>query len=152
MATAGKGVYLLLLSLPIPSTISIGRLGNCSFPAGYYLYVGSAHGPGGLSARLDRHIRREKRMHWHIDYLRSVAKLNEIWLLANHERAECRLAAATLTLPDAQIPVARFGASDCRCPSHLIYVPARPTATDLATTAKIPTEQIQVIVCDETGN
>jgi Uri superfamily endonuclease len=38
-------------------------------PAGRYLYCGSAKGPGGLKARLSRHMRRGKSVRWHIDRL-----------------------------------------------------------------------------------
>jgi Uri superfamily endonuclease len=67
---------VLVLRLDTPQTIAIGRLGSIDFPVGWYLYVGSAHGPGGLHARLARHRRRlggTKRAHWHVDYLREHA-------------------------------------------------------------------------------
>ena len=44
-------------------------------PRGTYLYVGSAKGPGGLRARIKRHLRRHgKRLFWHIDYLLNTGK------------------------------------------------------------------------------
>ena len=50
-----KGTYALVLQLERQEEIAIGKLGTFTFPAGYYLYVGSALGPGGLEARLARH-------------------------------------------------------------------------------------------------
>jgi Uri superfamily endonuclease len=70
MHTDGKGVYVLILYLPYRRTIQIGRLGKFNFSDGYYAYVGSAFGPGGLAARLSHHLRRSHKPRWHIDYLR----------------------------------------------------------------------------------
>lgn len=61
-----KGVYLLVVK--IDGKIDLGRW---SLSEGYYVYVGSAGGPGGLASRLVRHFRRVKRVHWHIDRLTS---------------------------------------------------------------------------------
>lgn len=125
-AERSKGTYALLLRLEKPEDIVVGRLGKFAFPAGYYLYVGSALGPGGLQARLARHLRAEKRLHWHIDYLIQRTQLIEIWSIASRKRLECILAEIARNLPGAQAPVPRFGSSDCRCPSHLIYLAAKP--------------------------
>jgi Uri superfamily endonuclease len=57
MTDAEPGTYALLLKLDKQERITIGKLGTFDFPAGYYLYVGSALGPGGLRARLARHRR-----------------------------------------------------------------------------------------------
>lgn len=121
---AEGGTYCLVLHLPQRTRIAVGRLGLFEFPAGYYLYVGSAL--NGLAARLTRHRRREKALHWHIDYLLEHAALVETWSAVSPERLECRWAEIARTLPDASLPVPRFGASDCRCPAHLFHFPARP--------------------------
>ena len=151
MPIAGKGVYLLYLSLPVLKAVSVGRLGTRQFPAGHYLYAGSALGPGGLAARLGRHARQEKKMHWHIDYLRPFAKIERVWLQITGERAECQWAMAARRMPDARVLVPRFGSSDCRCPAHLTYYPERPQLGDFAAAAGIPFSQIQVLECDENG-
>jgi Uri superfamily endonuclease len=62
-----KGVYQLLIRLDTDETIPVGKLGTFAFPAGFYVYTGSAM--GGLDARIARHLSRIKRFHWHIDYL-----------------------------------------------------------------------------------
>lgn len=121
-----KGTYLLLAHLDHGAKISIGKLGTFGFGAGWYAYAGSALGPGGLPARLARHIRADKRLHWHIDFLLQHAALDTIWQAAYPQRLECAWAMAMLALPGAQTPVHRFGASDCRCSSHLIYFSRRP--------------------------
>jgi Uri superfamily endonuclease len=131
------GTYALALWLAQPATIAVGRLGEFTFPAGYYLYVGSALGPGGLKARLARHLRRQasdKRIHWHIDYLRERAAWVGAWAQASARRLECRWAAAVLRRPGAQVVAPGFGASDCRCRSHLVHLPALPEETWFTTT------------------
>jgi len=102
----------------------IGRLGNIQLRPGFYIYVGSAQGPGGIKARVTRHRRRNKKLHWHIDYLRRHTALIETWALAGTANHEHNWAAALA----AHYPIAmpRFGASDCRCGSHLFYSPDRP--------------------------
>jgi Uri superfamily endonuclease len=121
------GTYVLILRLPRSAVdIRVGRLGFFRFLAGWYAYVGSARGPGGLAARLARHLRPLKAMHWHIDYLRVQAQPVEIWYATGKQRRECAWALALLGLRGASAPVSRFGASDCRCPAHLIYFAAPP--------------------------
>jgi Uri superfamily endonuclease len=60
-----KGIYTLVIGLTASTTISVGKLGNISFPYGYYAYVGSVL--NGLEARIARHLKEEKLFHWHID-------------------------------------------------------------------------------------
>ena len=123
------GSYVLALRLDAPHTLCIGRLGEIDLPAGWYLYAGSARGPGGLSARLARHRRKagpDKHLHWHIDYLREEAIWGGAWGRVTGERLECGWAAALRQLAGAQAVAPGFGASDCRCPAHLVHVPALP--------------------------
>ena len=62
-----SGSYILLLDLDNNLEIPVGKLGNISFQKGHYVYVGSAL--NGLDARIKRHLRKHKKIHWHIDYL-----------------------------------------------------------------------------------
>ncbi len=123
-----KGVYLLVLQLPAARLLNVGALGRWDFPAGWYLYVGSAHGPGGLRARLRRHLSQQKAARWHVDYLRTAADWVEAWVAPLPPEWECAWARHLAQWPDAHIPVPRFGASDCRCPSHLVRLDTRPDA------------------------
>lgn len=139
-----KGTYLLLARLNREVNIQVGKLGMFSFDAGWYAYAGSALGPGGLRARLARHARADKRLHWHIDYLLQHAVLETVWHAAYPERLECAWAAAIRNLPGAQTPVPGFGASDCRCTSHLVFLPLRPDDPQItaALSDHSPTEAI----------
>jgi Uri superfamily endonuclease len=114
-----KGVYQLHLRLDKPKRIRVGKLGIFTFPAGRYIYTGSAM--NGLIGRLRRHLKKRKKLHWHIDYLLRHAKIETIFVLETGERVECQLNSLTLSLPNAKVVVKGFGCSDCRCPSHLVY-------------------------------
>ena len=74
-----KGTYVIVLYLDENKSIQIGKLGQFKFKKGYYAYVGSAFGPGGLKSRIKRHIEPKKSYHWHIDYLNPAVK--EVWVV-----------------------------------------------------------------------
>ncbi len=117
------GTYALLLHLDHAVPVQIGQLGEFSFTVGTYVYVGSAHGPGGLRARLSRHLRVEKTLHWHIDYLAAHARITAIWWIASPDQLECAWARSLAALPGVSVPVPGFGSSDCLCLSHLFALP-----------------------------
>lgn len=127
-----KGTYVLLLNLAADTRLRIGALGEFDFPAGYYTYVGSAFGPGGLPARLKHHLAPAARPHWHIDYLRAVATLEEIWLAPGEEPRERAWAELMLAVPGATVLVEGFGASDSSAETHLFYFDVRPSLEDFA--------------------
>ena len=121
------GTYALVLQLNNAETISVGSLGNWEIVSGYYAYTGSAQGPGGLAGRLNRHFRptHQKRRHWHIDSLTSVAKIIHVWWEEGSANHECSWARQIANW--GSIPVPGFGSGDCRCPGHLIWL---STSTD----------------------
>lgn len=120
-----SGTYALHLRLSGGQLIKIGRLGMFSFPAGDYIYLGSAFGSGGIRARLGRHLYGGSKLHWHIDYLRSAAQIKGFWYSTASHNLECQISRDLALLPGAFIPAPGFGASDCRtgCKSHLIAFP-----------------------------
>jgi Uri superfamily endonuclease len=138
MLTDRPGTYALNLNLPHPVTLRVGRLGRFHFPAGWYVYAGSARGPGGLAARVARHLRPLKLLHWHIDYLSAHASPVEIWYATGTQRRECVWARTLLNLPGASVPVPRFGASDCRCATHLICFSTPPDSIAFAGAVGVP--------------
>ncbi|MGD1103787.1 MAG: DUF123 domain-containing protein [Terriglobia bacterium] len=68
------------LSCASNARIQIGRRGTMQLQRGYYVYLGSALGPGGLRARIAHHQKLSTRPHWHIDYLRAHSRLHSVWL------------------------------------------------------------------------
>ena len=121
-----RGTYVLVLRLVDETHIKVGKLGEFSFSAGHYLYVGSAQGSGGLAARVARHRRAEKRLHWHIDYLTRRADIIDVWYIESPRHLECAVAEAIAALPGAGVLVPGFGSSDCRCSAHLFYFSEPP--------------------------
>ncbi len=122
-APRAPGAYLLVLDLTRPCRVESARFGAARLAPGRYLYAGSARGPGGLRARILRHARRDKALHWHVDRLTRRARL--VSALIWSEGGECALAEAALRIAGAHCPIPGFGASDCpRCASHLIALPA----------------------------
>ena len=126
--TTEPGTYALVLSSAIQRSIVIGKLGKLDVCPGFYVYVGSAGGPGGLQARVARHCRASKRRHWHIDHLSTVAYVEEVWYSEQASGAEHQWAAAIAGMPGASVPLVGFGSSDCDCRSHLFRFPNRPSA------------------------
>jgi len=114
-----RGGYLLFLELTSPKTLQVGRLGTHEFPAGLYVYAGSAL--GGLESRVGRHLSKEKTKRWHIDYLTEVAEPLDVYAFESSKRIECELAGAVKRL-GGKHHMAGFGASDCGCESHLLYL------------------------------
>lgn len=111
--------YQLHIHLDRSLRLTVGRLGSFDFPAGDYLYTGSARRH--LEARITRHLRREKALRWHIDYLLTAPGVR---VTAVHRSCcpECALNKAAA----GQLPAPGFGASDCRegCGSHLKFLGA----------------------------
>ena len=133
------GIYALVLHLRRPGWVVAGRLGRCRLAAGWYVYVGSAK--RNLPARLARHLRHEKRTHWHIDYLRALACVEQIWIWPWTEGAECLTNGGIQALPGASVPWNGFGWSDCRCLAHLTHFDAAPAVRGMATPGRLVTHR-----------
>jgi len=104
----------------------VGRLGVCYFPKGMYFYCGNAFGGGGLNGRINHHLENQHQQPtWHIDYLLPQGHKLTIYYSLNPQPLECVWSQALAKLPQAFIPVPRFGATDCHsgCPAHLIGFP-----------------------------
>ncbi|MEL1249506.1 GIY-YIG nuclease family protein [Aurantiacibacter gilvus] len=112
-----SGAYLLTISLGEKFAGSL-RGKPYELPAGTYVYAGSANGPGGVAARVARHMRKDKKLHWHVDALTVAA--SEITAFAFPGGNECALVERLLG-EGYEAPLPGFGSSDCRsCPAHLL--------------------------------
>ena len=121
------GTYILILRLKRDRFIRIGKLGKFHFASGYYTYMGSAFGPGGLNGRLKHHFKLTPQPHWHIDYLKNTAKIIEVWYSKQIEHIEHQWAGVFREISGAMLPVKGFGSTDCNCEAHLIYFVKRPS-------------------------
>ena len=120
------GIYCLLLELPRPLTVKAGRLDGVRVEAGLVLYVGRAR--RNLFARLARHMRRRKPRRWHIDYLFPHATSLGAFVFAGGSLTECGVADRLSRRADLRRIIPGFGASDCRCPGHLLWLGSPATA------------------------
>ena len=121
---AQPGSYALILGLTEARVLQVGQLGRFAFPAGIYIYLGSARGPGGIQSRLGRHLSGGGQPHWHIDYLREATEIRGYgYVQEAGTPLECAWSQKLVALPNTRIAVPGFGASDCHtgCPAHLIY-------------------------------
>ena len=114
-----KGVYVLIIQLNGDTALSVGALGTLAFKKGLYAYVGSAQ--TNMEQRIRRHLRREKRIFWHIDYLLNSGAARIVKVL--HKQAdkaeECAIANA---IAERGETIGGFGCSDCKCRSHLFRI------------------------------
>lgn len=126
MISALHGTYALMFRCSAPFQAVVGKLGPVLLSNGYWIYVGSAFGNGGLRSRLSHHLKPSPCPRWHLDYIKSAMRPIEIWTTTDPCRREHAWAAIFSALNKASRPIAGFGATDCTCRSHLIHLPRRP--------------------------
>jgi Uri superfamily endonuclease len=114
-----KGVYVLIIQVEKEAVLNVGALGTLTFKPGLYDYVGSAQ--ANMEQRVKRHLKKEKRLFWHIDYLldNDAAKVVKVLHKKAGKSEECTVAKA---LSEKGEPVDDFGCSDCDCRSHLFHI------------------------------
>jgi Uri superfamily endonuclease len=128
--TRQQGTYALIFKCETPFHAAAGKLGTIFITTGYWIYVGSAFGPGGLRSRLTHHLKPSTRPHWHLDYIKHALHPIEAWVTVGLATREHDWAGILSTLKGATRPIAGFGASDCPCRSHLIHLPRRPNFSE----------------------
>jgi len=114
-----KGIYILLIKINKNIQEKIGSLGRIKFDKGTYVYIGSAQ--NNLEKRISRHLSRNKKKFWHIDYLlnNTAVKILKIFYKRAGRPEECKIA-KNLSKSSHFIP--NFGCSDCNCKSHLFKI------------------------------
>lgn len=117
-----SGTYILIIHNNQRQKVEVGNLGRINFDRGYYCYIGSAM--QNLSKRVERHKRKIKNHHWHIDYLLDKSKIHKSIEIRNTEKLECEVAEKISEIADGVIK--NFGSSDCNCDSHLFYFKENP--------------------------
>jgi Uri superfamily endonuclease len=120
-APSSPGAYVLIIELTDSVEVNLPGKPKTILKAGRYLYCGSAKGSGGIRARLSRHMRPDKVIHWHVDLLTDAGRVTGAWIFPG--RDECELVRALSRLP---APIRGFGSADCpKCWSHLLSWPRR---------------------------
>jgi len=116
------GTYILYMRAEKQKIIPVGKLGRLKIAKGDFIYLGSAFGPGGVPARIRHHLRIASSPHWHMDYLRPFMSIVKIWYTNDIIHREHQWASVFSAMADIRIPLKGFGASDCRCDSHLFFL------------------------------
>jgi Uri superfamily endonuclease len=108
--------YQLKIKVCAPVCVAVGRLGTLLFPAGSYVYTGSAR--KNIGARVRRHHTGGRSKRWHVDYLLAEPHVR-ITAVKMSTLGECALNRRTRGF----VLFPGFGSSDCRsgCGSHLKY-------------------------------
>jgi Uri superfamily endonuclease len=120
------GAYVLFIQLAEPLSLDLPAFKGRVLEVGEYAYAGSAYGPGGIRARVRRHLRSVKPLRWHVDRMTAVGRIHRIGV--RPEGRECHLVGELLSLGGVPV-LPGFGSSDCRtCPAHML---ALPTGRDL---------------------
>ncbi len=115
-----KGSYFLVIRLEGDKMVRTkGR--EFHLKKGHYVYVGSAM--NSLERRVARHFSKEKKLHWHIDYLLKEAELLRAYLIPSEERLEERL---SLEVARYGEPVEGFGAGDVKISTNLYRFEGEP--------------------------
>jgi len=133
-----KGVYTLVIFLSNETRLIVGKLGAQRFPKGYYAYSGSALGVGasGMRNRVLRHLRKEKRSFWHIDFLTAHrnATIKVVVAAQTDRKRECKINRSIAKGLGRNVPVNGFGSSDCKegCKAHLLYLDGRDPTSKIA--------------------
>jgi Uri superfamily endonuclease len=115
------GAYVLLIRLDRQLPLDMPAFRGKSLSPGFYAYCGSAFGPGGIRARVSRHLRKEKPMRWHVDRLTAAGQVERAGVRIDGR--ECDLVTELLARGGLAV-LPGFGSSDCRtCPAHLLRLP-----------------------------
>ncbi len=124
-----KGTYILIAQVSDIKRLKIGSLGEFDIVPGFFVYVGSAFGSGGLRARIGHHLKSTAEPRWHIDYLLQVATPVEVWFTTAARKLEQPWAEFLKNVSGFRVPIVRFGSSDYHRSkaSHLFCTKHRPT-------------------------
>jgi Uri superfamily endonuclease len=114
-----QGIYTLIISVTKDISITVGALGTVILDKGLYCYVGSAQ--VSVENRIKRHLHKDKRKFWHIDYLLAsdMTKVKSVFYKEGAKTEECKI---SKMLAQRGVPIRGFGSSDCRCDAHLVRI------------------------------
>ena len=123
-----EGCYQLVIELRKAVRLGHPRFNEGCFPAGFFIYTGSAR--RNLLQRIARHLATKQKKRWHIDYLLASphAKILDVIIFPGREQGECVANAEVGRMAGAVVVRNGFGSSDCRgsCGAHLYWFERLP--------------------------
>jgi Uri superfamily endonuclease len=108
--------YLLLVRFDKDVWVKVGALGEVFLPEGWYVYAGRAK--RGIYQRIRRHLGREKKRFWHVDYLLEGGKVQGVAVFKGD--VECKLVRTLCEIGVCSVFHPGLGSSDCRCRAHFL--------------------------------
>ena len=138
-----KGVYLLFLRVKRDLRMRVGSLGVIDFKEGLYVYVGSAQ--NNLEKRVRRHLSREKKVRWHIDYLTLSGSVDVVAVCAYELGREYECIIASYLQEISEEVVGGFGCSDCECRSHLFRMSGEVEDICLKVSRRINAKHLRLV-------
>ncbi len=115
-----KGTYCIIFKLKNKLTITVKSGKTYTLQRGTYIYVGSAWNGGGIESRVKRHLKKDKKKHWHLDFITTTKEFEAQKVITiPNKKAECEVASL---LNRNYIGIEKFGCSDCSCFSHLFKI------------------------------
>lgn len=122
MIPKDPGIYALIIYIKDSMKVYLAKNIHY-FPSGYYVYLGSAKQYGGINSRVNRHLKRNKKIRWHIDYLtiNPLVRIEAIVYVKTKIFKECAFV-KILKKNNFEIASKGFGSSDCKeeCGAHLL--------------------------------
>ena len=119
-----QGIYTLVIKVNDIIRVTI-RKKNFILDKGIYFYNGSALGKTmNIENRINWHLRKSKKIHWHIDKVTTTSQSEIIQIVYSDNpknmRGECIISQEMAKSQKFTVPIAGFGASDCKnkCPAH----------------------------------
>lgn len=152
------GIYIIFIENLVDQNIIIGSIGLIHFKKGFFAYVGSALGGGGLRPRVERHLRKRKKIFWHLDYLTTNEhfEITTIVLIPTSNKLECqinRIIIDKLEKLNESETLKNFGSSDCKCHSHLHFLGKNKNSVIVDDIVKsIRNKSLEVIYLDKKLN
>ena len=126
---AAGGAYALVIATHRAVTITLAGREPAELPEARYLYGGSAYGPGGIRARVGRHLKGAKSIRWHVDRLSNAFGVAAVIALPGGR--ECALLEEVRGWEGVTVPAPGFGSTDCgTCAAHLVMLPETLEVTD----------------------
>ncbi len=118
-----SGIYLLEIYAAKDFQIMLKKFSAVHFKNGFYYYVGSAQ--RNLHHRILRHIKKNKKPHWHIDHLtnNSCTRISKVFIIDSAAKpAETELASSLSSRLKLDDSITGFGNSDTsKSKTHLFY-------------------------------